>query len=457
MEYQSIHNQAYTDLRPWPESSDGISLTGQNVGYRQLLTPYRLSISDRPPYLLTGALPASAGWLIHISIVQQQVPEPFVAFLGFLAGAELTFVIPAGPDQHAEILDGRSGLVNTGKVVTVYLPDDKHIVGIVGEIIRLTAGFKGPVIPTAINLAGCVYVQYGRLFEQTEFFGNKHYSQIYGFNAENALIEQLRFHDIGWPFDPIKKLSKRRFKRFLQRQYLPLRVLKIDPKGDVLKCIQLRKLYNMRYCVVKQGRRFQCFDDTGRDTSDRLLWQYKAHKLLEPEEIVPKALDFFEFGNNYYLVLEYVEGISLNEKIAGLQQGTMWKFLETGRKREVLNYLHRILDILESFHKNGLVHRDVTPGNFLIKEDGKVVAIDIELSYHCAGQEPSPAFALGTPGYMSPQQFNRECPSFEEDIYSFGSLMIKVFTGLSPGKVARDDLPLLYEDLIFLPGIRVGC
>jgi serine/threonine protein kinase len=100
-------------------------------------------------------------------------------------------------------------------------------------------------------------------------------------------------------------------------------------------------------------------------------------------------------------------------------------------------------------HSNGFVHRDINAGNFLVNRSEKLFAIDLELCYQADLRKPEPPFTYGTAGYLSPEQGNLELPDFTDDIYSFGALMIKILTGISPIKLDVHNSELLLDFLMW--------
>lgn len=419
--------------------------------YSTFFSSKNINYKHFTPYLMVGNMPVVNSWLIHISVVNDQIEKVLPPLLDLLAKSDYPFVIPENSTQHNIILDGRSGLKNIGKVISISIQDESKIHEIVSAIIQLTLGFKGPEVVTAVHLSSCVSVTYGSFCQNLALYDSKYYSSIYGYDAVGEMLSLLKAQRITWPFTLIKPLKKNRIPKLFKQQYLPIQSLKNDPKGNVLQCIRLNRIYNMQWCVLKQGKKYQCHDEDGRDMWDRLSWQYTVHKLLEKTSVLPRAIEYFEYNDDGYLSLEFIDGISLNERFIELQQATIWWALSTFVKREIMKYLLQVIDILSTFHQNGLIHRDITPGNFLVTATGKVIAIDIELSYDSISESPSPPFMLGTPGYMSPQQAAKNKPVPQDDIYSLGALIVKAFTGLSPYKLSGRG-ERLREDLQYLTG-----
>lgn len=204
--------------------------------------------------------------------------------------------------------------------------------------------------------------------------------------------------------------------------------------------------------MIKQGAAHQCADDFGRSIKDRLEWQYELLRDLEGEISVSKPIDYFEHKNDAYLAIEYVEGTHLYDKINQLHQGAMWIAMPVEAKRELIKMLVAVVEIVDQFHSQDLVHRDLNPGNFLVRADGSIVAIDIELTYDYCSNVPKPAYTLGTPGYISPEQMQFKTPDLEDDYYGLGALMLKAFTGISPSKFTGNDEEVVFNAMKFFTG-----
>jgi tRNA A-37 threonylcarbamoyl transferase component Bud32 len=149
--------------------------------------------------------------------------------------------------------------------------------------------------------------------------------------------------------------------------------------------------------------------------------------------------DFGRADGLYFFVMEFVDGVSLRQLLAG------------GRvsPREALAIVPQICDALQYAHDQGIVHRDIKPENILLDRRGRVKVADFGLAKLVgAGNEPAdtPAAAgsptlteagkvMGTPQYMAPEQ--REHPGevdHRADIYALGVVFYQMLTGELPGK-----------------------
>jgi serine/threonine protein kinase len=403
--------------------ADTINKGSQILGYDYYLRKFNLNYKLEGAYIKVGDTPPGFGWVIYISVIRQQMPQFMEKSLEKLLQLNSSFTLPANSGVHTLILDGGFGYAEIGKVIAIYPYSEEDAAAIAGELIELTKGFAGPDIPAAFHLRGVVY----------------------------AGVKQGESVTFKWPFDSITRPLYPKTKKWL-KQYFTVQQLKGDAKGSVYKCLNVKRWTNIHWCLIKQGLAYQCSDDHGRTIKHRLEWQHELLKKLEGKIPLPKTFEYFEQQGDAYLVTEFVSGQNLNETITALQAGVVWVAIPVVSKRQLIKILLAIIDIIDQFHTYGLVHRDINPGNFLIRENGEIVAIDIELVYnYCSGQ-PDPAFAYGTPGYISPQQQRQEIPCIKDDIYGLGGLMIKFFTGISPTKLINANSETLFKNLSFFTG-----
>lgn len=248
---------------------------------------------------------------------------------------------------------------------------------------------------------------------------------------------------------PKGKVEKKAGKR-VGYNYIIVKSYKESQKNDVVKCLYIKSLTNFGFCVIKEGSYGDTKDKEGRDIIDRLKWQEQLHAELHNKVRIPRLLGHFEEGGNYYLVIEHIKGKpffkACGEKNKELRQG-----LITGNKlgMQFLDYLIQIAAILETIHKNGIVHRDATANNFMIMPNGKVAVIDMEMSYSIPLQYPLPAFQLGTHGYMSPQQEATETPTTAEDVFALGAIILQAWSQVSASKLTNDSIEILEPKIRF--------
>jgi Tol biopolymer transport system component/tRNA A-37 threonylcarbamoyl transferase component Bud32 len=127
-----------------------------------------------------------------------------------------------------------------------------------------------------------------------------------------------------------------------------------------------------------------------------------------------------------FLVMEFVNGRTLSALIGA---GPL-------PCRDAVHYGCEVASALEAAHANGVIHRDVKPGNIMITADGAVKVLDFGLCQQSAGGVPSGStvhtqagMLLGTVAYMSPEQAQGLPTDERSDIFSFGALLYEMLTG----------------------------
>jgi eukaryotic-like serine/threonine-protein kinase len=151
----------------------------------------------------------------------------------------------------------------------------------------------------------------------------------------------------------------------------------------------------------------------------------------------PNLVSVFDtetYDEGVLIVMEYVEGETLGD---ALRRGPM----PLKRALEVVGALASALD---HAHAHGVVHRDVKPGNVLLRQDGVVKLADLGIGIAADNTRITrTGMALGTPSYMAPEQLEGDRPTPAVDIYALGALSFELLSGRkahegnSPVEVAR--------------------
>lgn len=152
--------------------------------------------------------------------------------------------------------------------------------------------------------------------------------------------------------------------------------------------------------------------------------------------------DYFKEGSSHYIVLEYVDGMSLDVLI---------------KKRRYLSGELALLIFLDACkglkyaHENGIIHRDIKPGNILISKTGDVKLADFGIASTEEDDDSGltkEGMTLGTPSYMSPEQFeNTKNVDKRADVYSMGIMLYEMVTGKKPfpGNFAPDTILMIQK------------
>ncbi|UPK68070.1 lanthionine synthetase LanC family protein [Chitinophaga filiformis] len=226
----------------------------------------------------------------------------------------------------------------------------------------------------------------------------------------------------------------------VDQTYLVLSIIKEDRKGSVYKCLYIKGIFDWGICILKEANASHNLDAAGRNNIDRLLWQANLLKEFKPLVPVPRIRQELRVNGNLYLPMEYIKGKTIEREFEENNKAIHTSLLR-GRYPglQMLDYLKDIISSISRLHEHGYVHRDITASNFIVTRAKKVVLIDPELSYSINRQFPTPPFELGTLGYMSPEQLNKQTPTFKEDIFAMGALIIRLLTGIDPYKIVEKD------------------
>ncbi|HEC21898.1 MAG TPA: hypothetical protein ENI95_03155 [Chloroflexi bacterium] len=147
----------------------------------------------------------------------------------------------------------------------------------------------------------------------------------------------------------------------------------------------------------------------------------------------PNIVQVYDFGaaeGGHYMVMEYVEGITLADLLDQVRAGE-----RTLEMDDVIFIIRQIAAALDHAHKKGVIHRDVKPGNILITRSGQAILTDFGLALLRSrnAEDDSSGSAFGTPEYMAPEQISdSRAAGPASDIYSLGVVLYEMVTGEVP-------------------------
>ena len=149
----------------------------------------------------------------------------------------------------------------------------------------------------------------------------------------------------------------------------------------------------------------------------------KAIAVLSHPNIV-KVYDV-SFGDRMqYIVMEYVDGITLKEYL-DQQKEVKW--------REAIHFTVQILRALQHAHEKGIVHRDIKPQNIMVLQDGTIKVMDFGIARFARSETRTMTDkAIGSVHYIAPEQARGDLTDEKADIYSVGVMLYEMITGQLP-------------------------
>ena len=161
-----------------------------------------------------------------------------------------------------------------------------------------------------------------------------------------------------------------------------------------------------------------------------------AGRLVHPNIVA--VFDYGEVEGVAYIALEYVEGGSLADRLARRTHETEHKSAFAAAVgpamsiRDALTWFAQLLDALAYAHELGVIHRDIKPANLLIGTRGECKIADFGIAQIDTGRLTAVGMMIGTPSYMSPEQYIGRDIDARSDLFSAAVVLYEMVTGRCP-------------------------
>ncbi len=163
----------------------------------------------------------------------------------------------------------------------------------------------------------------------------------------------------------------------------------------------------------------------GEDAQEQLA-RFRREAQAAGKLTHPNIVSIYDFGlddKTYYIAMEFVKGRELQDILTQNE-----RFGVAG----VVQIMTQLLEALDYSHRNGVVHRDIKPANIILLEDGTVKVADFGIARVESSNLTQAGMVLGTPSYMSPEQFMGQTVDGRSDIFSAGVILYQLLTGEKP-------------------------
>lgn len=150
---------------------------------------------------------------------------------------------------------------------------------------------------------------------------------------------------------------------------------------------------------------------------------------------VVSVLNFFRQNETVYLVMNYLQGATLQDFImAGRQLKTGPAFSES----TIRSVFEEVLEGLRTVHQHNMLHLDIKPANLFITDDDKAVLIDFGAAREVLNKESQFAQPMYTPGFAAPEMYRRDASVGPwTDIYAIGACLYSMMLGYPPQEAAK--------------------
>ena len=187
------------------------------------------------------------------------------------------------------------------------------------------------------------------------------------------------------------------------------------PQGIVTRNIE----YEAAVTVTFVGEK-----DNYNKGKEKFLKEARIMARFSKDEGIVKAQDFFEINNTAYIVMEYLEGITLKQYL---------RENERIEPEELLELFVPLIESLDEIHSQGLIHRDISPDNIMVLLGGKIKLMDFGAARDYTDFGEKSLSLILKPGYAPPEQYQTHGVQGPwTDIYALCATMYKCLTGENP-------------------------
>jgi tRNA A-37 threonylcarbamoyl transferase component Bud32 len=371
----------------------------------------------------------SQGWKIHASACTESAEEILAAVWDYCIPRRIAFKFLRSQQllflRNAKYANRGA----SGKFVTIYPADESQFAQVLEELGETLDGLPGPYILSDLRWgAGPLFARYGG-FAERHCIGPDGTLEAAIEDAEGELVPDRRgatFYVPPWVTLPdclAPHVAARNSDSVDDLPYTIERALHFSNGGGVYAGV---KRETGEQVVLKEARPYAGLALGGEDAVTRLERERDMLTLLAGLD-VPEVHDYLTVAGHSFLVMELVEGSSLNSHLVDRQPAT-WRDADHAAVREYTEWaldVHARLDrAVAAVHERGVILNDLHPSNVLIRPDGRLALIDLETAWKEGEQRGQ---TMADPGFLAP----RGCKGQDIDRYALACLRLFTFLPLT--------------------------
>lgn len=402
----------------------------------------RSQLEDWLVYGPEGAQLPTQGWKIHASACVDNAEQILAAVWDYCIERHIPFKFI----RNLDFLFLRNGKYAdrgaSGKFITIYPANDAQLEVVLNELGAVLAGQPGPYILSDLRWGeGPLYVRYGG-FAERYCVGANGQPELAIEDGNGELIPDRRgptFETPSWVALPdflAPHLAARNKAEVDEMPYRIKRVLHFSNGGGLYAGVDQR---TGEQVVLKEARPYAGLAVDRADAVTRLRRERDMLERLAGLDLVPAVRDYFTLGEHDFLVEDFIEGSALTSLIIERYPLTAQQTDEKTAAEYVswaLGIANRLERATSAIHERGVVIGDLHPSNVLVRPDGRIALIDLEIAAHVSEKRRQ---TLADPAFMA----RTALMGFDIDRYALACLRLFFFLPLTsllqldPGKAEQ--------------------
>jgi serine/threonine protein kinase len=378
-----------------------------------------------------GAL-RDQGWKLHLSASLASAEQVLQRALPVLLSEAVSFKVLASLQELAKFNDGRAGLSQIGKFLTIYPGTDDEAVHLAVTLDAITHGLSAPAIPSdrPLRPGSIVFYRYGG-FQARPLQNSWGLVQLMLETPDQQLVPDVRassYTPPDWVSDPFLLAGVAEALPepgvFLAGRFLLLATLYQSAQSKIQFAVDLETAQS---CMIKRPG---LGASSGEESlSQRLQHEAQVLALLASYPGFPQCSGVYEEQGEPFLVLEDLAGETLATSLLSVHAQS-----QRLPRARLLSWGKELAMLLHVLHTLEFVYSDVKSTNVIVMPDDHLRLIDFGLVQLLGSERPG---AAGTAGYMSPQQENGEPVAVSDDMYGLGALLYHMASGAEPSSAPR--------------------